>query len=774
MNKNIITTLLFIVFTIATFAQTTLKGKITDKATGKALEAVNIFIPDYQKSAATNLRGEFSFEGVGKGIVKVQVTLIGYKSVVQTVDLATNAELNISMELSTTELEEVVITSNSSKLQDNIPYSVNVISKSELQSTGTPSLMDALSRQPGVDKISLGTGINKPVIRGLSFNRILLYSQGTRVENQQWDDHHDLGISDVGVDKVEIIYGPSALIYGADALGGALIFQDEKPAVAGTTAGDVNVGIYSNTLGLNGDAGINGATKSFFYSARLGAQSHVSYHQGEEENSPPGKDPDGFAPNSKWNSTTGKAAIGLIQPWGVSKLSYSYFNRLSGVIEDESGQLPNSSDEAEQKDRDMEPPYQDVTTHIASVENTVLTGKSKLNINVAYQINNRKEFEPMIDPNDSTKKIPNLAIGLLLNNTTYDVKWSSNADKPFGITIGSQGLFQENINKGPEILVPDAKVSDVAGFTLLRYDLPRWNFLGGLRFDRRHIEATAPIDEDTINGRRTSLAIKKDYTPFTGSLGFAFHPNEQITLKANFASGFSAPNYAELGTYGRHEGTYRFEIGNPNLNVEQNTEGDLGIIWENESVTLHANVFYNNIKDYIYTTPNADSINTDAGVFKVYAITQHDATISGGDFSFDIHPKAATGIDVKAMYAITRGTLHGGGNLPFIPADKVIGEVKFIKEKFYSLIEPYISFVVSSYMEQTRNSEFELPTGSYTLLDVHLGSQFKICKHNAELMIFCSNVANTPYYSHLSLVRNIGVKEIGRNIGLQLHIPFGG
>ncbi len=756
------------------FAQNNLTGKITDSETKATLPGVSVFIPELQKATITDADGKYSMNDLGTGVLRIQFSMIGYKTIVQTLDMSSQkGDLDIALEPSATELEEVIVTSNSSKLPDNIPYPVNVVSKNDLNQTGSPSLMDALARQPGIDKISLGTGINKPVIRGLSFNRILLYSQGTRVENQQWDDHHDLGISDVGIDRVEIVYGPSALIYGADALGGALIFQDEKPAAAGTRSGDANLGFYSNTLGLNGDVGIKGATKSFFYSARFGAQSHVSYHQGELENPPPGTDPDGFAPNAKWASTTGKATVGISQPWGVSKLSYSYFNRLSGVVEDESGQKPNPNDEAEQTDRDIEPPYQDVTTHIVSLENTILTGKSKLNINVAYQINDRKEFEPSIDPNDSTKKLANLAIGLLLNNTTYDIKWSSNADKAFGITIGSQGLFQKNTNNGPEILVPDANVSDVSGFALLRYDLKKWNFLGGFRYDMRHIEATAPIDEDTINGRRTALDIKKDYTPMTGSIGIAFHPNTHTTIKANFATGFSAPNYAELGTYGKHEGTYRFEIGNPNLNVEQNMEADLGIIWESEFITLHANGFYNKIKDYIYTTPTTDSITTDDFTLREYAITQADATITGGDAGFDIHPKSAKWIDIKGYYAMTRGTLDAGGNLPFIPADKVVGEVKFMKEKFSFMMQPYISFVVSNYFDQKMNSEFELPTEGYTLIDVHIGGKFKIGKQKADFNIFCTNVANTAYYSHLSLIRQIGVREMGRNIGFQLRVPFG-
>ena len=777
MNKikiYIVALLAITFFSTNLFAQNNLTGKISDSETKQALPGVNIFIPELQKATVSDVDGKFSMSDLGNGIVRIQFSMLGYKTIVQTLDMKNQkGELDIALEPSATELEEVIVTSNSSKLPDNIPYSVNVVTKDELNETGSPSLMDALSRQSGVDKISLGTGINKPVIRGLSFNRILLYSQGTRVENQQWDDHHDLGISDVGLDRVEVVYGPSALIYGADALGGALIFQDEKPAAVGTTSGDANLGFFSNSLGLNGDVGIKGAKKSFFYSARFGAQSHVSYHQGELENPPTGTDPDGFAPNSKWASTTGKATIGISKPWGVSKISYSYFNRVSGVVEDERGQVPNPNDEAEQTDRDIEPPYQDVTTHIVSWENTILTGKSKLNINVAYQINDRKEFEPILDPNDSTKKLPELAIGLMLNNTTYDIKWSSNADKAFGITIGSQGLFQKNINNGPEILVPDANVSDVSGFALLRYDLPKWNFLGGFRYDARHIEANASIDEDTINGRRSALDIKKDYTPMTGSFGLAFNPNKHTTIKTNLATGFSAPNYAELGTYGKHEGTYRFELGNPNLRIEQNMEADLGIIWESEFVSFHANGFYNKIKDYIYITPTDIIYMNDKDTLPQFNITQADATILGGDIGFDIHPKNAKWIDIKGSFDVTQGKFDAGGNLPFIPADKAIGEVKFSKEKFHGIAHPYLTFVVNNYFNQDKNANYEHPSDGYTLIDIHVGGEFKIGKQKANINIFCTNVANTAYFSHLSLIKSIGVRDMGRNIGIQLRVPFG-
>ena len=194
-------------------------------------------------------------------------------------------------------------------------------------------------------------------------------------------------------------------------------------------------------------------------------------------NKPAGEEEE-FAANSKFQNMVGKANVGISKKWGVSKLSYSYLNQQIGIIEDESDSVVAAGgDEGEQRDREMEAPYQDVTTHIVSLENTILTGKSKLNINVAYQVNDRKEYEPTGVPKEKR-----LAIGLILNTTTYDLKWTSNQEKNVGITLGSQGTFLKNTNSGEESLVPDADVRDIAGYGLFRYDKDKLNLLGGVRY----------------------------------------------------------------------------------------------------------------------------------------------------------------------------------------------------------------------------------------------------------------------------------------------------
>jgi iron complex outermembrane recepter protein len=765
------------------FAQNSLSGKISGIKDNVALKLVSVYIPELKKGTQSDESGKYFFDDLPKTTFNVQFSMLGFKTLVKTINLNTNSSLDVQLETSVTELEEVLVTSSNTKLPDNIPFSANSISQNEIRKFGATSVIGNLSYQSGIDKISIGNGIAKPVIRGLSFNQIMLYGQGTRIENQQWDDHHDLGLSDVGVENVEIVRGPAALIYGADALGGALIFNDEKPAPSGTTVGDVNLGFASNTLGFNGDAGIKGTSRNgFFYGIRLGGTSQTSYLQGKGDEENNSGEEEEFAPNSKFMNTVGKVNAGISKKWGVSKLSYSYLNQKIGIIEDESKSVNAGEDDAEQRDREMEAPYQDVTSHIVSLENTVFTGKSKLNLNVAYQLNDRKEYEPLAD------KQKELAIGLKLNTTTYDLKWTSNAEKEYGISIGSQGTFLNNENNGKEALVPNAKVSDIAGYGVFRYDHSKLNLLGGIRFDMRHIEAESyeenpGLEEDTLIMLSSNTIInkpetdfEKDYTPLSFSLGAAYHLNNELTIKLNAATGFSAPNYAQLGTYGKHEGTFRFERGDAALKVEQNTEGDLGLIWENEFISFNLGGYINKVKDYIYITNTGDSIVriTPDGrdTLPVYDYRQGNATLAGGEFGFDIHPENAKWLDFKTTYAVTNGKLDAGGNLPYIPSNKLVSEIKLSMDKVWKFNDTYFSLVLSNYSKQKNVAEYELSTDGYTLLDAYIGASFSLWKQKPTFNLFCTNLLNTGYYNQLSLVKYIGVREMGRNIGFQLHIPF--
>ena len=138
-------------------------------------------------------------------------------------------------------------------------------------------MIDGLATIPGVSQVSTGTSIGKPVIRGMSGNRVLVYSQGVRLENQQFGEEHGLGLNDSGVESVEVIKGPASLLYGSDALGGVLYFNPEK--FANPNDFKVNFGqrLFSNTLGSNTTLGLKTSTDRWKFLVRGNYNTNSDY-----------------------------------------------------------------------------------------------------------------------------------------------------------------------------------------------------------------------------------------------------------------------------------------------------------------------------------------------------------------------------------------------------------------------------------------------------------------------------------------------------------------
>jgi iron complex outermembrane receptor protein len=130
-------------------------------------------------------------------------------------------------------------------------------------------------------------------------------------------------------------------------------------------------------------------------------------------------------------------------------------------------------------------------------------------------------------------------------------------------------------------------------------------------------------------------------------------------------------------------------------------------------------------------------------------------------------------LNINAGYSKLEATLKKGGNVPYIPSDKLTGEIKLIRKQLWKFNNSYFSIKASNYQKRNDVAEYELSSDAYTLLDVSIGGSFKIFKQEADLSIFCTNLTNEAYFNQLSLVKYIGVRDMGRNIGFNLHMPFG-
>jgi len=616
------------------------------------------------------------------------------------------------------EIDTVTISALGKQSSRNIPYNIQRINILQLDNTPRTQLMNHLTQLPAVSMINGGNGINKPVIRGLSFNHIQLFANGTRLDNQSWDDDHDIGVSDNGFDKVEIISGPAALIYGPNTMGGAMIFSETAPERGVKGKGFVQLGFFNNSIGINFKTGLEGTKKDFYYRASASYQMHTNYLQAK-------RDTDTSKPiafNSKFTNIAFKGIMGVRKEKHQHQFSYNLYEQLLGIIEDEALEAISNPAKKEERDYEMEAPYQSVQTHVLSLENNFQTGtNSELVVNAGFQFNGRKEYEP-----DSIPKSKHLGVGLDLKTITADLQWVLGKTKPTGLTIGLQNFYQDNKNTGTIIRVPDAHINTLGVFLVGHHNSGKINLLGGIRVDAHNLqmfETISPVP-DTLNPPFTKpkQELTKNYTPFSFSAGIVYHASEKLSFKLNIASGYTAPNYAQLTTFGVHEGTFRFEIRDNNLQMEKSVEGDISGQWENENVSATINFYSNLMNDYIYLVPTGDSVEK----FQVFRWIQNDAIINGAELDLKVHPKNSW-FEGYFRTGIIRGKLNNDkGNLPYIPANKFITGLGWKQTKQGNWRNAYATIQFGIYSSQDNVSAFEQPTDGYFLTDLFLGVRHRL------------------------------------------------
>ena len=225
----------YLYFPLAIRGQCRLYGIVSNTADStKKLSSVTVQIPSLAYSAQSDETGHYTLNNIPKGTYTLYIQSPGFtdiSTIVQIKDSLVRKDLKLNA--SEKVLGEVVIYGEPAKAKYETANTIDVLDASSMREQGALSLSDGIAKLPGVNQLTTGAGISKPVIRGLFGNRIQTVLLGLRFDNQQWQDEHGLGLSDIGVDRVEIIKGPSSLFYGSEAMGGVLNIVNEKNAPVG-------------------------------------------------------------------------------------------------------------------------------------------------------------------------------------------------------------------------------------------------------------------------------------------------------------------------------------------------------------------------------------------------------------------------------------------------------------------------------------------------------------------------------------------------------------
>lgn len=740
-------------FSFYSFSQNSISGKITDHESGESLPGVNVYIHELLTGTFTDDDGKYLLKDLPSGDLILHVSYVGYQSIHQKISLnGQPKKVDLKMETLVLQSDEVVISGNFTSTQHDNTIKISTVRIDNITISGKPSLIESITEVPGVSMISKGPGVVTPVIRGLSLSNILVLNNSVPMENFQFSEDHPYLIDENGLELIEIIKGPASLIYGSGAVGGVINLIPEPIAPNGKILGNAGLTYYSNTAGLMSNIGVKGNQNGFVWGLRGGINSNKDYIQGDGNS----------APNTRFNRYNIKSNFGILKKIGTFRIFYEYSHNKFGM-----SVLPAISMDID-NERKNEVWFQDLQNHLVISQNKLFLGKLKLDINLAYEFNNRQlKGNPQ---SDEFKRVD-----MDLQTFSYRIKARHDFKQPIKIIYGIQGMSQSNKNgEAPDLVLPDAQLNEISIYGLAQFTLSKFKLEAGLRYTYRNIyvptqEAGGHSHEEGEHDDEEEVFIQYDdsFNNISASFGTTYNINEFNLLRLNLASAFRSPNLAELTQYGMHG--IRFEEGNPDLKSQQNMEVDFGYHLHTRHTTLDISAFYNHINQYIYLSPTSDT--TEEGMY-IYRYSQTDANLYGGEASLHIHPHPLDWLHFVSTYSLVIGKQNDGSYLPRIPAQDFYFEVKLEKDQWKGLRDIYLKAGIDIVFAQKNPSIFETETNGYNLLSMGFGFDIQLRNNRINLNVTATNLLNATYYDHLSTLKELGIYNMGRNLSISIRVPF--
>lgn len=797
-----------------------LSGKIIDKNNGVPLPGVTVFIPDLKLGAVTDSNGIYQFHSLPAGIFLVEARMIGYKSVTKTLTISETSVLDFQLEISAVEESEVVITyqSKATQIKRN-PVPVISVSHDFISKNLSTNIIDAIAKVPGVSTLTTGPNVSKPFIRGLGFNRILTLYDGVRQEGEQWGDEHGIEIDQYGIDRIEVIKGPSNLSYGSDALAGVVNLIPYQPATEGKIKGEI-LGEYQSNNHLFGTSAMLSSSKNGFeWMGRISHKQAINYTNKN----------DGRVYNTAFNETDASASLGWHGNWGFSHVNFNLYDDLQ-EIPDGSRDSATGKFTRQITEEDLFRPvvsgnelnsyristlHQHIQNFRMYSANSFTIGKGRLTLNLGYQRSVRREYShPEIPYRDVA------GLYLQLNSFTYDLKYNFPDYNGWSFTAGINGMYQhDNVTKGTEFIIPSYHQFDAGPFFLVKKTIRKLDLSGGLRFDTRSFsnnELFSKADPssgfnkvvhgaDTIGAEHLFYKNHHNFSGISSSIGATYVANDRFSVKVNISNGFRAPNILEISANGVHPGTNIYQVGNEHFKPEASLQEDIGFTYSTKKVSVNFSVFNNHINNFILNQKllnenGYDSVLSNGST--VYQFQQSKATLYGGEFSLDIHPlhylhfqNSISVVYGKNKSDGVKATQDSSRYLPFIPPLHGISELRYdFKPGQTRWINGFMKIQLAFTAAQNRVylvDNTETPTPGYALFNAGIGAGFtdKKGKIIFNISIMGNNLTNVAYQDHLNRLKyfvwktasgyeipgprgTYGIYNMGRNIQFKIDFPL--
>ena len=462
--------------------------------------------------------------------------------------------------------------------------------------------------------------------------------------------------------------------------------------------------------------------------------------------------------------------------------------------------------EADLNSYGIEKIHQHVEHYRLYLTNNFTLGTNRLDVNFGFQRGVRREFSHPV-----FNTIPGLF--LQLNSLTYDLKYHLHDINNWEISVGANGMLQKNVStNGTDFIIPSYHQFDVGPFAMAKRSFGKLDLAGGIRYDLRSFSndqlytKTNPLNgfDMPVHGADTLGAIKpfssyhQAFAGISGSVGATYNFNEKISVKANIARGFRAPNIAEISANGVHPGTNMYQIGNDNLKPEFSLQEDIGLVFASKYAVIQIGLFNNFITNYIYNQKLIGVNGKDSIIVagnQTFKFQSSRANLFGGELNVDLHPYKTLHFEnsISVVNGFNKGiagkpVADSEKYLPFIPPIHGTSELRLgfeikafkIKHAFMKAQMEYYANqdqVFSAYGTETR-------TAGYTLFNAGLGGNLTNKAGNTVCSVYitANNLFDITYQDHLSRLKYFepyptdprahGIYNMGRNISFKLDFPF--
>jgi len=791
----------------------TLSGKVSGQD-GKPVVGATVYIADLKLGVVTDTAGFYRFNSLPSGRYLIEARSIGFKAITKTVTISGPITQDFTLSDAYVEESPVVVTGLSKATQiKRSPVPIVSVSHSYLVTNLSTNAIDAIAKIPGIRAVTTGPNVSKPFIRGLGYNRILTLYDGIRQEGQQWGDEHGIEVDQYAIDRVEVIKGPASLSFGSDALAGVVNLIPTQPAPEGKMIGGLTLDYQTNNKYIGGSAMLGATKNGLEWLARISHKQAVDYRNKI----------DGRVFGTAFNETDANASLGLHRKWGYSHLDFVLYDDLQeipdGSRDSATGKFTRQIYEGDadtvrqivsQSDLDsykMEKLHQHVQHYrIYSGNSFILGNYGRLQVNLGFQRSIRREFSHPV-----LYTIPGLY--LQLNSYTYDVKYFLPEFDNWNLTVGVNGMYQDNnTTKGTEFVIPSYHQFDIGPFLLAKRSFDKLDISGGLRFDTRSFKNfelyTSPdpvtnfdrpvYGADTVGADRQFSNYSKTFSGYSGSIGATYNFSDHFSVKANIARGFRAPNIAEISSNGVHPGTGIYQLGNPDFKPEFSLQEDIGLVLSSHYVVATLDLFNNFITNYIYNqrVTGVGGVDTFYQGNQIFHFVSSKARLYGGEASIDIHPVKALHFEnsLSIVYGANKGAQSkalgdSAKYLPFIPPTHGISELRYeFNVKQSRIAHAFVKVQVEYYAAQDRAFlayNTETRTAGYTLVNTGIGGSFNDRKGKTifNLYLNANNLFDVAYYDHLSRLKYFlysstdtnpahGIYNMGRNISFKLDFPL--